>query len=329
MAGGGGNHDGIPAADRDHFNTRHLVALQAHANAAVADLEAHPPAENIDAILAWGKAHDAAKTSAAGFDGLSTALGDGSHGTPPRYLLAVDNADKAVISTGNPDTARNVATMVPGTSATLSGIGGDVKRADAVAAAARTAGSPSTAVVTWYGYNAPPGLTDATHGSYAHDGAPALDQFQDGLRATHDGPPSHNTVLGHSYGTTLVGAAAEDGHHLNANDVVLVASPGTMADHASDLSLTGVDPQTNGDHVFATKAQYDPVPLYGELSHHFGPDPTQLSFGAHDFTSDSGGTGPWYELGWNPAAHSSYWDPGNKSLSGMDEIVAGHGAAVQ
>ena len=169
----------------------------------------------------------------------------------------------------------------------------------------------------------------ATEGRYAHDGAGALDRFQDGLRATHDGVASHNTVLGHSYGTTLVGAAAQDGHHLNADDVVLVASPGAMAEHASDLSLTGVDPQTNGDHVFATKAQYDPVPLYAELGGLLGGDPTQPGFGAHDFTSASGGEGPWYQLGWNLDAHSSYWEPGNPSLIGMGKIVAGQGAGVQ
>lgn len=80
--------------------------------------------------------------------------------------------------------------------------------------------------------------------------------------------------------------------------------------------------------MFATKAQYDPVPLYGELTGHFGTDPTQQSFGAHEFTSDSGGTGPWYALGWNPAAHSAYWDDGNSSLVGMGKIVAGNGANV-
>ena len=326
-----GNHDGIPATDRNHFNTRHLLVLQADATAAAANLEAHRPADVVDdtrGMVDWARAYDAARTSAAGFDALAAALGDGPNGNPPRYLLGVDNADKAIISTGNPDTARNVATMVPGTSATLTGIGGDVNRADAITRAAFHAGSPSTAVVTWYGYTAPPSIPEATEGHYAHDGAGALDRFQDGLRATHDGPPAHNTVLGHSYGTTLVGAAAQDGHHLNADDVVLVASPGAMAEHASDLSLTGVDPQTNGDHVFATKAQYDPVPLYAELGH-FGVDPTQPSFGAHDFTSASGGEGPWYLAGWNFDAHSSYWEPGNPSLIGMGKIVAGHGAGVQ
>jgi len=56
------------------------------------------------------------------------------------------------------------------------------------------------------------------------------------------GAPSIDTVVGHSYGTTLVGAAASDGHHLAANNIVAVASPGMLVDHAGDLKLPpGVD----------------------------------------------------------------------------------------
>ena len=67
-------------------------------------------------------------------------------------------------------------------------------------------------VTTWMGYDSPMNVfTDAPSTSYAHDGAPALDSFQAGLRASHvdvaAAGPSVNTVIGHSYGSTLVGAA--------------------------------------------------------------------------------------------------------------------------
>ena len=67
-------------------------------------------------------------------------------------------------------------------------------------------------VTTWMGYDPPMNVfTDAPSTSYAHNGAPALDSFQAGLRASHvdvaAAGPSVNTVIGHSYGSTLVGAA--------------------------------------------------------------------------------------------------------------------------
>ena len=105
------------------------------------------------------------------------------------------------------------------------------------------------------GYDSPMNVfTDAPSTSYAHDGAPALDSFQAGLRASHDdvaaAGPSVNTVIGHSYGSTLVGAAGVAGY-LDANNVVTVGNPGVLAEHATDLNLAP------GAHVFATRAEND------------------------------------------------------------------------
>jgi len=54
----------------------------------------------------------------------------------------------------------------------------------------------------------------------------------------------HHTVLGHSYGTTVIGVTAED--TIAADDLILIASPGVGPDKASDLHLTG---------------QNDPIPI--------------------------------------------------------------------
>lgn len=203
---------------------------------------------------------------------------------------------------------------------------------------AKFAGAEKPSVIAWFGYDAPQALPSATERSYADNAAPALDRFQDGLRASHDGSPSYNTVLGHSYGTTVVGDAASHGRTLNADAVVFAASPGTTVEHASDLSLAGVSHDDVGLHVFATKAANDPVPLYADTRiggyltglSDFGRDPTDHDFGGQVFASDPGSSGPWYTFGYDPAAHSQYWDPGSKSLQGMGEIIAGHGEeAVQ
>ncbi|MFF3570060.1 alpha/beta hydrolase [Nocardia jiangxiensis] len=97
---------------------------------------------------------------------------------------------------------------------------------------------------------------------------PALKSFQNGLRASHVGAPSYNTVVGHSYGTTVIGdAAGHDQLHpddppssrgpLNADNVVFVASPGSTVDHAGDLHLTGVPQDQVPQHVWSTRAKGD------------------------------------------------------------------------
>jgi len=338
---GVGNRDGIPVLDRDHLNRRLLEQLRAGSQADLdALLRAHPgwdgvgpPYQSyatteslarIDAYRRWQRDVDAARISLAGYAGVSDALSGPSAGQAPRFLMGVDGQDRAVIATNNPDTARNVATFVPGTGSTLSGLRGDMTRSDRMLLAAKNEGAPSTAVVTWYGYDAPPSIPDATDEKYAENGASALGNFQDGLRATHDGPPSHNVVVGHSYGTTVIGTAATEGRSLNADDVVFVGSPGANAGSADDLRLDGVEPGRNGAHVYATAALHDPVPLYSGTGD-FGPNPAGHFYGSRVFTSDPGSSSIVF---FNPAAHSQYWDPGNQGLANMGKIIAGNGGAV-
>lgn len=146
------------------------------------------------------------------------------------YVLRIDDAGagRAIVAMGNPDTAQHVATYVPGTGSELSEIGGDMDRADRMVDAARQAGARSMSVITWLGYDAPPTLLDAASESYADHGKHALDSFQDGLRESHQRAPSRNTVVGHSYGTALVGHAARD-EHLAVDNVVLMPAPGSVS----------------------------------------------------------------------------------------------------
>jgi hypothetical protein len=172
-------------------------------------------------------------------------------------------------------------------------------------------------VTTWMGYDRPMNYLEATCPSYASNGAGALDDFQAGLRASHNdtlaGGPSLNTVIGHSYGSTLVGAAALGGHHLDANNVIAVGSPGVLAGHAGDLNL---DP---GAHVFTTRAQNDIVGLMAGWT--LGPDPMGGGFGAINFESAPGPAWPFGLPSFE--AHSSYWDNDNPALMNMGRIIAG------
>ncbi|SFI95681.1 Alpha/beta hydrolase [Amycolatopsis sacchari] len=268
-----------------------------------------------------------------GVDAIYDRLNHPRPGEPRAYLLMLDASGngKAVIACGNPDTAADVATYVPGTGSELSKISGDINRSDRMVHAAREAGSSSTAVITWQGYEAPGTLVDAARESYVDDGKGKLDSFQEGLRESHVGAPSHNTVIGHSYGTTLVGHAARDGG-LNADDLAFVASPGVGADNVSQLHLEGVNQADVGQHVHSTVAAHDMIkvtnvdlapPLSGQHFDPHGPDPADPGFGGKVFTSDPGTEGPWYEGGLSGAAHSEYWNPNNKALDNLGRIIAG------
>lgn len=300
-----GNLDGIPAEDRDAAN-RAVLAQE------ITRLQSDTSEEG--------------KHKLQGLQAIDNRLNHPQPGQPQAFLLGLNTADdgKAIVSIGNPDKADNVATYVPGTGSDLGKISADMDRSDRMARSAAEAGSPSTAVIAWLGYDAPDELSNAASGDYADGGKNALAGFQDGLRATHEGDPSHSTVLGHSYGTTLVGYAARDGG-LNADDLALVASPGVGVDNVSELHLDGVDSAQIGQHVHATVAENDIIKLANievdgiDLMH--GPDPAAKEFGGHVFASDPGTEGPLG--GVSDTAHSEYWNSRSKSLDNIGRIIAG------
>ncbi|PSK90517.1 alpha/beta hydrolase family protein [Murinocardiopsis flavida] len=92
-------------------------------------------------------------------------------------------------------------------------------------------------MVSWIGYDSP-GWTGAVSGGHADDGKDDLQDFQAGLRTTHRGAPSNNTLIGHSYGSTVVGAAARNDSGAYADNLVLVGSPG-VGSELTDLKFDG------------------------------------------------------------------------------------------
>lgn len=328
-----GNHPGMPFVDRDHYNRLHLPELQ---NANQADLDRlraqHPDWANGSEPFFpsreyrnWKAQWDAANRARDGYARVKDTLGPPPDKVPPgqlpRYLGIIDDQGHAAVSINNPDTAKRDATFIPGTGQDLTRFDASALKSErmlsATLAADKSLRPGDVSVTTWMGYDRPMNLVEAASTSYAHNGATALDDFQAGLRASHNdaltGGPSLNTVIGHSYGSTEMGAAALGGHHLDANNVIAVGSPGVLAGHASDLNL---DP---GAHVFATRAQNDVIGVVTGMT--LGPDPMSSKFGGIPFEA---APGPGWPLGLpTVAAHSSYWDPGNPALDNMGRIIAG------
>lgn len=263
------------------------------------------------------------------------ALADRLSGEPRAYLLGLGASGdgRAVVAVGDPDRADHVLTHVPGMTADLPGLGPELDRAERVAArAGELAPAARTAAVLWLGYDAPDFVDEAASARQAVAGADGLRRFQEGLRAAHEGPPAHHTLLGHSYGSLVVGMAARTGPV--ADDVVLVGSPGAGAGSAAQLH----------GQVWATSSRTDVVqyaavsplslpadlalaarlPVAGpalaflrpeeDLWH--GRNPASEAFGARVFASQAS------------AGHVGYWAADGPALENLARITIGDAAGV-
>ncbi|MGZ8178833.1 alpha/beta hydrolase [Williamsia sp. SKLECPSW1] len=278
-----GNRPGVPVADRDRLNRTRLSAM---------------------------------RVTTAAERALRRRLA-----TPGRYLLTLRDDGRAVVAVGDPDVAQHVAVFVPGTGTTLASLGANLERADAMRDAAG-GGSGAVSVVVWQDFTAPADLVEAAGAVPARAAAPGLATLLTDLRATHLGEPAHQTVIGHSYGSTVVGVAASGPAALDAGDVVLVASPGAgSVSEAGGLHLAGVPADDVADHVWAVTAGRDPIRLASPYV--LGRDPTSPLFGAQQLPA-APGSPPWdAHSRYGAENHSGYWDPGSPTLAAMGAVIAG------
>jgi pimeloyl-ACP methyl ester carboxylesterase len=235
----------------------------------------------------------------------------------------------AVHVEGDPSTAATVVVLVPGVGTTAGnfdrGLGGVQRRAPAwqarrlaaACAAAAPAGGTITgtaggdagagggvAVIAWLGYRPPAGLRlDAVREEAAATGAAAL------LRFLRDVPTPRIVLVGHSYGSTVIGRAAT---RLDAatggrvTDVVALGSPGMGVDRAADLHTTA--------RVWAGTAAGDwtrRLPGLRILGAGHGTHPTDPAFGALPLPVDG------------VAGHDGYFVPGTAALAALTAIATG------
>jgi pimeloyl-ACP methyl ester carboxylesterase len=172
------------------------------------------------------------------------------------------------------------------------------------------------------GYDAPDDLAVAEP-NMARNGAQILAPDVNALAVTHDGSPSHTTVIGHSYGSTTVADAAA-GYGMRADDVVLVGCPGT------DLATSAADFHLPPDgHLFVGSASTDFVTNLGREHLNvpgvgLGTDPAMDGFGSTRFHAEVA------DWNINPInEHTSYFQKGSESLFSVAAIVSGHGDALE
>ena len=168
-----------------------------------------------------------------------------------RQFLRIDaEGHGAVVEVfGELDGAEHVAVIIPGMTNSLRNYDANlrVKGLDLVEEMRRQ--SPNVAVVSWLGYRTPDlslgGLVDAAASDRARVGSAALVSDLEVIRRM--APRSHLTVVGHSYGSVVVGETLKSGtlrdrvDAVDIGDIAVVGSPGMNVSSRSSLRHSEID----------------------------------------------------------------------------------------
>ena len=323
-----GSVAGLSAATRDAINRTRLSRL-------------------LDA-LDGGAAPEIAEAS----PGLAK-LADYLDADPSRHLLSLHADGRAVVASGNPDSADRVVTLVPGTGSSLADVDRTGDRAAAMceaaeaaasagaagaAGAADHAGTPGAAEpidagteacvsVAWQGYDAPDSITEAGRSlGLARAHAEDLRTYTVGVDAVEamDGDDAPHTVVGYSYGSATLGAAASDPRGLAADRMIHVGSPGAAVDSIDEQWVNegsthdaASSRRASDDEVVGVASRWDAVPwwsIVGVLGERPGTD----GFGGLSVDVTEPGAGPSAVRD----SHSTYFDRGTVSLTELGKLIA-------
>ena len=236
---------------------------------------------------------------------------------------AWDGEGAVAVAIGDPDTADNVSTVVPGTGVTGEKIGTYQKNAANLYESARLSDpDASTSTILWIGYDTPE-FSDGTFGfdPMARAGAEHLASYVNGLDAARGGREVNMSVVAHSYGSTTAGHAATDYGLDVVDDLIVVGTPGLGrgVDHVDDLG---------GPDVWVGNASRDPVPQFadngwwggGPFDLGLGNDVAEDDFGAKRFQAEDPTRA---DAPVSKADHSKYFDRGTESIFNMGQIIVG------
>ena len=255
-------------------------------------------------------------------------------GLAPAYLLDFNYDEKyqrttAIVSSGNPDTATHVSTLVPGIG---TNVRGDLEYYmdfnDRLRKQTAHAGIDpnNVAAISYLGYVAPKnsipdaGIIQAADIGYANRAAPKLAQFEEGLRASANanGHAFTNTLLTHSYGSTTGGKSATLTAPGTIDRLILTGSPGGGVDSIDEYNVPKkqvyVSAVPSGDSVEGLGA------VIG-----YGKDPRKLEGITHlsGDATDSAKYAPYTNRVFSTANHMSYFHEGTRTSQDFANIVAG------
>jgi pimeloyl-ACP methyl ester carboxylesterase len=202
---------------------------------------------------------------------------------------------------GDLETAEHVAVVVPG-------VGDGTNLCDDWIPGARNVydAAQSTAVVLWKGYDNPPDVLAAAAGSIEcnEDLVTAASDLTAFVASLTLEPEQSLTVIAHSFGSIVTGAALADAG-LEVTDVVVAGSPGMTVDELRDLHL-------ERSHFFAEQAPGDAIAELGV----FGASPASPTFGGTRMSTNAPDHPP-------VTSHSHYFEPDSAALENMVDVVTG------
>jgi pimeloyl-ACP methyl ester carboxylesterase len=242
------------------------------------------------------------------------AAGTPYRGRSGQYLLFDPRGQGRVAQVfGDLSTADRIAVLVPGAGNRAGnfwrGVGGRSFRSPSVQGvglyqAARRYGPDADrfAMVVWLGYDAPDGVDpSAAREDLAQAGAAELARFVAGLTAIR--PQATIALLGHSYGSTVIGLAARRLPR-QVTDIAAFGSPGMGVADVSRLGTTA--------RVWAGLSRRDVMRLLPDLQilgRGHGTQPAGPGFGATVFGTD------------DVADHDHYLAPGTDSQANLTHIA--------
>lgn len=232
-------------------------------------------------------------------------------------LFDLENGQFAeVVGTIGPNT-QNIAVLIGGTGTNLSGMGGEFERASVFVNDPSILPPGSLAVITYLGGPMPQEvLFDAFDTSYALDRADGLASFVNTIDNPTDAPI---TVVGHSYGGSLVGAAEAAGMHADRILHVESAGAGPTVQSVNDYAF----PETDR---YAMTAPGDPIApaqgtSLGPLGH--GADPDDLDGFVRLETGLVNADDPSSGLVEGRSAHSGVFDRGSTAYENILGVMTG------
>jgi len=282
-----GNLEGITYADRSSANAIALPMYLDEARAQVDKWEALAAAAPTEAVrAAYSTKADAWRDRLDGYKAIADAL---KVNGVSLLSLVPDRPPLAQLAVGQVDTAEHVSYVVPGMNTATNGdttVDDYVRAIIGLQATQRRVGGVApedVAVVAWIGYHPPMQDLSAPTVMYndrARAGAENLVQTLDGFHAVRGelGRSADVSVVAHSYGTDVATLALTRAH---ADHAVLLGSAGVVGADVPDVGALNVPK----GQVFATQAEHDAWAVTGQhLSGRL--DPTEPSWGAHDFSSE-------------------------------------------
>ena len=237
-------------------------------------------------------------------------------------------ATHAAYVSGDIDKADHVSTFTPGMGTKVAESGDNIDRMNELKNRAEAQGKGSVATVTWVGYDAPSNIAEARTADRAETGGHDLAKHLEGIKDMRDAShhPVHQSVLGHSYGSSASSYALKQVRPGVVGDYLAFGSPG-LAGSAEEMHVPqghaysmiylnnwGSSADFLQDGNVAKRLVTD-VFSYGNGV--LGKDPMDPKWGYKYLDPGSSGT-------MDPVkAHSKYFVDGSQAQSNMVKVAVG------